>query len=162
MGIVEPCLLPRWDFHLFKHWPRLSWLLALRSRMPIFLAILARKDPRSSLALSWEGAAGSVVIQAPIVIAISGWPHGIPWLRSGSRVGAGLRSPRSLRRPSEWSRGLSPTIRRLDLRKPSSLRPPLLLRPRMRRRLPPPAACIGSVSVEVGCIPEGSDRLPRI
>ena len=83
--------------------------------MPIFLAILARKDPRSSLALSWEGAAGSVVIQAPIVIAISGWPHGIPWLRSGSRVGAGLRSPRSLRRPSEWSRGLSPTIRRLDL-----------------------------------------------
>ena len=114
MGVIEPCLLPRWDVHLFEHWPRLHRLLALGSCMPILLAILAGKDLRSSLALSWEGAAGSVVIRTPTVVAKSGWPHEIPLLHSGS-WSAGLHDPISLRRSFEGRGGPSPAICKLDL-----------------------------------------------
>ena len=40
-GVVKPRLFPRRDIHLFEHRPCLCRLLALRSGMPIFLAILA-------------------------------------------------------------------------------------------------------------------------
>ena len=100
---------------MFEHRPRLHRLLTLGSRVPILLAILARKDPRSSLTLSRERAAGCVVIQTSTIVTIFGWSDGISLLYSGSLAGARVCNSRSLWRSSEWCRGLAPTVCRLDL-----------------------------------------------
>ena len=115
VGAVEPRLLPRWGIYLLEHRSCLYRLLTLGGGVPIFLAILAKNDPWSSLTLSWERAVGCVVIRTPTVVTISGWPDGVPLLYFGSLAGFGLCDSRSLWRSSKWCRGPTPTVSGLDL-----------------------------------------------
>ena len=162
VGVVEFGLLPRWGVYLFEHRSRLHQFLALRSRMPIFLAILARKDPRSSLTLSRERAVGSVVIRTPAVVTVSGWPNGVPLLYSKSLAGGGLGNSRSLWRSSDWCRGTTPAVRGLGFGKPPPCHLPLPLCQRKCRRLFPSAARIGPIFEGVCYIPAENLRPPRI
>lgn len=72
MAVVEPRLFPRWDVHLFEYLPCLYRFLAPGSKMPVFLATLARKDSWRSLTLPREWAVGGVVIWVSAVKTIYG------------------------------------------------------------------------------------------
>ena len=83
--------------------------------MSIFLAILTRKDPRSSLSLSRERAVGGVVVMTSTVVTVSGWPDGVPLLYSQSLAGSRLCDSRSLWRSSKGGGGPTSAVSGLDL-----------------------------------------------